>query len=222
MNRTLDSFVPHQFQRLPADEMTARARAFYELMDQRRTVRDFSDDPIPEGVIEQAVLTAGTAPSGAHKQPWLFCVVRDAEVKARIREAAEKEERDNYSRRYSEEWLEDLAPFGTDADKAYIDEAPALIVVFKRNYEIIDGERHKNYYVNESIGIAAGMLIAALHNAGLVTLTHTPSPMGFFNEILNRPKNETPILLLPVGYPKTGARIPNLARKPLDEIMIDF
>jgi len=219
MNQILESFTPLIFHRLPPEEMQRRAREFHQLLDTRRTVREFSDEPIPEGVIEDAILAAGTAPSGAHKQPWLFCVVRDPELKRRIRAAAEQEETENYERRMSDEWLEDLAPFGTDPEKSYIEAAPALIVVFKQNYELTNGVRRKNYYVNESVGIAAGMLIAALHNAGLATLTHTPSPMGFFNDILERPKNEVPILLMPVGYPREGTRVPNLTRKPLDQIM---
>jgi nitroreductase len=219
MNRIKDDFVPFAFDRYATDEMRARAAEFYALMSARRTVREFSDEPIPEGVLEAAVHTAGTAPSGAHKQPWFFAVIRDPAIKHQIRMAAEQEERENYQRRFTEEWLADLSQFGTDDVKDYIDIAPALIVVFRENYKIIDGEKKKSYYVMESVGIAAGMLIAALHNAGLATLTHTPNPMGFLNQILERPKNEVPILLMPVGYPKPGTRVPNLTRKPLDEIM---
>lgn len=212
-------FITHQFEKLPPDAMTKRAEDFYKHMDKRRTVREFSDEPIPRSVIDHAILTASTAPSGAHKQPWFFAVIEDPAVKRQIREAAEKEERENYERRFSQEWLDDLAVFETNAVKAHIDVAPTLIIVFKQNYEIVDGERKKNYYVNESVGIATGMLITALHNAGLCTLTHTPNPMAFLNRILERPKNEVPIILLPVGYPKEGTKIPDLTRKPLDDIM---
>jgi iodotyrosine deiodinase len=212
-------FIAYNFTRIPDDEMQRRARQFYESMNLRRTVRQFSPEPIPAGVLEDAIRTAGTSPSGAHKQPWFFCVVKDPEIKHRIRLGAEKEEKLNYETRFTEEWLEDLGPFETSYVKEYLDIAPALIVIFKQNYRIVDGKKYKNYYVNESAGIAAGLLIAALHNAGLATLTHTPSPMEFLNEILDRPKNELPILLMPVGYPEEGAVVPNLKRKPLDEIM---
>ncbi len=210
------------FERRPPEEMQHRAADYYELMARRRTVREFAPDPVPPGVIENAIRAAGTAPSGAHKQPWFFCVVRDAALKHEIRLSAEKEESLNYGGRFPQEWLDDLAIFGTDDVKEYLDIAPALIVVFKQNYQEVDGVRHKNYYVNESVGIAAGMLIAALHNAGLASLTHTPSPMGFLNSILGRPKNETPILLMPVGYPKAGTKVPDLQRKSLSEVMKEY
>ena len=219
MNSAKPSFIPHNFIKRDKDEMIERSSAFYSLMNERRTVREFAPDPIPEGVLEKAILTAGAAPSGAHKQPWLFCVVYDPEKKRAIRKAAEKEEKINYEHRFPKDWLTDLEVFGTDYQKDYLEIAPALVVVFRINYRIVDGEKQKNYYVNESAGIAAGMFIAALHNAGLATLTHTPSPMAFLNQILERPKNETPFLLMPVGYPKQGTRIPDLRRKPLDEIM---
>lgn len=222
MTENKKAFIPYAFTRRPPEEMLQRSEDFYRLLNQRRTVREFVPDPIPAGVIENALLAAGTAPSGAHKQPWFFCVVRDAEMKRKIRMAAEKEERENYRHRFPEDWLEDLEVFGTDHHKEYIEIAPVLIVVFRRNYRVIDGKRHKNYYVSESSGIAAGMLIAALHNAGLATLTHTPSPMGFLNEILQRPKNEVPFLLMPVGYPKQDVTVPDLTRKSLEEIMKIF
>lgn len=212
-------FIPLNFERLPEPEMLTRAQDFYSNMNRRRTVREFSSDPIPRAVIENAILTASSAPSGAHKQPWFFAVVEDPAVKHRIRIAAEKEEEENYNRRFPKEWLEDLAPFGTNAVKDHIDIAPTLIIVFKQNYQWVDGERKKNYYVNESVGIATGMLIAALHNAGLATLTHTPNPMAFLNDILERPKNEVAVILLPVGYPKPDAKVPDLTRKPLGDIM---
>ena len=215
-------FIPLDFERFSAEDMQRRAREFYALLNRRRTVRVFSDEPIPEGVIEDAIRAASTAPSGAHKQPWFFAVVRDAKIKHEIRLAAEKEERENYERRFPADWLEDLAIFETDHVKTYLDVAPVLIVVFKENYRVVEGERKKNYYVNESVGIAAGMLIAALHHAGLATLTHTPNPMAFLNKILNRPKNEVPIILMPVGFPAEGAEVPDLKRKALDEVMGEY
>lgn len=215
-------FITFHFDRKPESQMLEESKRYYQLMDKRRTVREFAPDPIPKEVIENAIRTANTAPSGAHKQPWFFAVVTDPDVKKRIREAAEKEERENYERRFPEDWLQDLAVFGTNAVKEYIDIAPTLIVIFKQNYQIVNGARKKNYYVNESVGIATGMLIAALHNAGVASLTHTPNPMAFLNEILERPKNEVPVILLPIGYPKPGTKIPDLTRKPLDEIMTYF
>lgn len=219
MNMIREDFVPLTYDRVEQSDMIERARSFYEMLDARRTVREYSPEPIPDEVIENIILAAGTAPSGAHIQPWHFAVVKDPEVKRKVRLAAEKEEEENYHRRMSPAWLEDLKHLGTDENKEYLEIAPALIVVFKQAYRLINGERRKNYYVSESIGIAAGMLIAAVHNAGLVTLTHTPSPMGFLGDILGRPKNESAVLLMPIGYPKEGTRIPNLQRKPLDQIM---
>ncbi len=219
MNMIREDFVPHVYERLAPEAMQARSRQFYEHLNSRRTVREFSADPIPAGVLENIVLAAGTAPSGAHLQPWFFCIIQDPAIKSAIRAAAEKEEHENYERRMSQAWLDDLRHLGTDEHKEYLEIAPALIAVFRQNYRVIDGEHRKNYYVGESVGIASGLLIAAIHTAGLVTLTHTPSPMGFLNEILDRPKNEVPILLMPVGYPQQDTRIPNLTRKPLEEIM---
>ena len=214
----MQSFIPYKPTRFTKVESQQRADEFYNELDERRSVRFFSDEPIPQGVLEKIVLTAGTAPSGAHKQPWFFAIVTDKEIKHKIRLAAEEEEKKNYSQRFTDEWLKDLAPFGTDAVKEYIDIVPALIIVFKEVHRIEDGEKRKNYYVNESVGIAAGMLIAAIHHAGLSTLTHTPNPMKFLNEILNRPSNETPILLMPVGYAKEDATVPDIKRKQFDEI----
>ena len=215
--------VPLDFQRLTPDEMRERAEHVYARMNARRSVRQFSSDPVPLDVVRRAVLAAGTAPSGAHKQPWRFVIVRDPELKSRIRAAAEAEERETYERRMSEEWRAALAPLGTDADKPYLEIVPLLIVMFRCDYELLpDGERRKNYYVQESCGIALGMLIAALHEVGLATLTHTPSPMNFLAQILERPKNERPFMLLPVGYPAPGCEVPDLARKPLDEILVEI
>jgi len=197
-----------------------RAQDFFSLCNQRRTVREFSSRPVPQELLETLIRTAGTAPSGANKQPWKFVVVSDPALKHEIRIAAEKEERENYEHRMPPEWLEDLAALGTDWHKEFLDIAPALIVVFSIDYEI-DGERQrKNYYVKESVGIAVGFLLAAIHNAGLVSLTHTPSPMNFLQKILNRPHNERPFLLIPVGYPAENVTVPDIQRKPIEEIVL--
>ena len=221
--RTFAAMHPHHPYTGPyfaADVARERSRMFYEFLDQRRSIRAFSDRPVAREIIENVVKTASTAPSGAHKQPWMFCAIENAATKRRIRAAAEAEERKNYGGRMSEEWLADLAKFGTDWQKPFLEIAPWLIVLLKKPYDLgPDGERSKNYYVNESVGIAAGMLIAAIHNAGLVTLTHTPSPLNFLEKILERPANERAVLLLPVGYPAEGAEVPELVRKPLGEVL---
>lgn len=210
-----------EFERLSVEEQAASLAGFYERMTRRRTVRDYSDEDVPFEIIERAIQTAGTAPSGANMQPWRFVVVRDAETKRRIREAAEAEERASYEGRMPERWLRRLAPLGTDWRKPFLEIAPYLIVVFRIDYLIDEttNETEPTYYSQESVGIATGLLIASLHLAGLATLTHTPSPMRFLNEILGRPKNEKPYVLLPVGYPADDARVPDIERKPLDEIM---
>lgn len=201
------------------DELCTRAAGFYEEMNRRRTVREFSDRPIPKGVVEDCVRTAGTAPSGANQQPWHFAVVRDARLKRTIREAAEREEREFYGGRAPAEWLAALKEIGTDWEKPFLESAPCLIAIFQQNdAPAADGGRVKHYYAKESVGLATGLLIAALHHAGLVTLTHTPSPMGFLNAILGRPRNEKPFLLLVVGFPAAGVSVPNLYRKGLGEI----
>jgi nitroreductase len=188
-------------------------------MSKRRSVRDFSDQPVPASVLEDAILAAGTAPSGANMQPWHFVVVQNPEVKRKIRLAAEVEERELYENRASEEWLDALAPLGTDANKPFLETAPALIAIFLKKVTIDEqGEKHKNYYTSESVGIATGVLITALHNAGLATLTHTPSPMKFLSQILERPSHERPFLLLVTGYPSGGTRVPDIKRLPLDKI----
>ncbi|MFK7950549.1 MAG: nitroreductase family protein [Saprospiraceae bacterium] len=202
------------------NEIVERSQLYYELMDKRRSVREFSDKAVPMEVIENIVRTASSAPSGAHKQPWTFCVVSSSEIKKQIREAAEKEEYTNYNGRMSEEWLDDLKVFGTDWQKPFLEIAPYLIIVFKKAYDFDEnGGKLKNYYVNESVGIACGFLISAIHNAGLITLTHTPSPMNFLEKILERPKNERAFLLLPVGYPVENAEVPDLKRKDLEKVM---
>jgi len=217
-------FTPLAFDERPVEEMCERARGFFDLMRRRRTVRDFSDRPVPQEIIEHALLTAGSAPSGAHRQPWHVVVVTDAAKKAAIREAAEREERAFYGRRASEEWLEALEPLGTDADKPFLTTAPLLIAVFLRRFTLVGGEdgepgrRLKNYYTSESVGIATGLLIAALHNAGLATLTHTPSPMRFLNQVLERPSHERAYVLLVAGYPAPDAKVPVLERMPLEEL----
>lgn len=207
------------FAEYPAAEMLDRAEAFYEEMRRRRTVRHFSDRPVPRAVIERCLLTAGTAPNGANLQPWQFVAVSNPDIKHRIRLAAEEEERAFYSGRAPQEWLDALSHLGTDAAKPFLETAPYLIAIFAQSYGITsDGGKQRHYYVQESVGIATGFLIAALHHAGLATLTHTPSPMGFLSEILGRPANERPFLLLVTGYPAEGVTVPAITKKPLAEI----
>lgn len=214
-------FVPHtDFEERPVKEMKKRASDFYEHMKRRRTVRDFSDRPVPRDIIENCLLAAGTAPNGANKQPWHFVVVSDPEKKKKIRIEAEKEEHEFYNRRAPEDWLEDLQPFGTDEKKPFLEKAPYLIGIFAQNYTFDEnGEKVKHYYVKESVGIATGFLITALHESGLATLTHTPSPMGFLNEIMDRPSHEKPFLLLVVGYPEENVQVPDISKKSLKEIV---
>ena len=209
---------PLRFERRDEDEMRARAESFLSLMRRRRSVRAFSDEAIPLDVVERCIETAAQAPSGAHKQPWTFVLVTDPETKTRIREAAEEEERAFYGGRASAQWLEDLEPFETGPAKPFLEVAPALIVVFAQRHGETRRDRH--YYVSESVGIATGMLLTALHQAGLATLTHTPSPMGFLAEVLERPASERPFLLIPVGYPAEGCQVPALKRKPLDQVLV--
>jgi iodotyrosine deiodinase len=215
--------IPLFFERFTPDRQIARSREFLSTWKTRRTVRAFSSDPVPFEVIENAIRAANVSPSGANQQPWHFVVVRDLETKRRIREAAEAEEKKNYEGRFPDEWLQALAPFGTDWHKEFLEAAPYLIVVFRIDYGLAveDGEERKikHYYVQESVGLACGALLAALQWSGLATLTHTPSPMGFLSEILERPKNERPFLLIPVGYPALGAKVPAIMKKPLAEVM---
>ena len=214
-------FIPlSQYREYPVDEMKQRAADFYADIRRRRTVRDFADRPVPREIIEACILAAGTAPNGANMQPWHFVAVGDPEIKKNIREAAETEERAFYQERAPEEWLEALAPLGTSPDKPFLETAPFLIVIFAQNYALTaDGQKIKHYYVSESVGIATGILITAIHHAGLVSLTHTPSPMGFLNDILDRPPNERAFLILVVGYPAAGAMVPDIQKKPLNEIV---
>ena len=214
-----DFIAYEDYEEYSPEDMAARAAAFYAQMQRRRTIRDFSDRPVPRAIIEDCLLAAGTAPNGANLQPWHFAVVTDAAVKARIREAAEEEERDFYERRAPAEWLRALEPLGTDANKPFLEIAPYLIAIFYKNFDVnAEGEKVKNYYAMESVGIATGMLITALHHAGLASLTHTPSPMKFLNEILGRPANERPFLLLVVGYPAEDATVPHITKKGLEAI----
>ena len=217
---TKSKFIPYStYREYHLDEMCERAQTFREEMQCRRTIRTFSSRPVPREIIEECIRAAGTAPNGANMQPWHFVVVSDPDVKKQIREGAEKEEREFYERRASDEWLEALAPLGTDWHKPFLEEAPYLIVIFGLSNTILpDGEKRKNYYVSESVGIATGMLITAIHHAGLASLTHTPSPMAFLNKILKRPSNERPFLVLVVGYPAEKTTVPDISKKSLDEI----
>lgn len=213
-------FVPLEFHRHPPEQMLARARALREELALRRSVRHFSDEPIPASVLDECIRTAGSSPSGAHRQPWTFVVVTDPELKHQIRVAAEEEERKLYGERISDEWRNALAPLGTDWRKPFLEIAPALIVVFRHAYDVEEGRKVTNYYTQESVGIACGFLLAALHHAGLATLTHTPSPMAFLQRVLKRPEYEKAYLLIPVGFPTRDCEVPNLMRKPLDEIRV--
>jgi nitroreductase len=222
MSQQETSFIPYKGIRYPKAEMLNRSREFYQFMDKRRTVRDFSDKAVPKEVIDHILMAASSAPSGAHKQPWTFCVVSDPELKKQIRIAAEKEEYENYHGRMPESWLEDLEPFGTNWQKPFLEVAPYLIIIFKRAFELVKEEKLKNYYVNESVGIAAGFLLTAIHNAGLSSLTHTPSPMNFLHDLLGRPDNERAFLLIPVGYPSVEASVPKLSRKSKEEVVVYY
>ncbi|MFF3395126.1 nitroreductase family protein [Streptomyces sp. NPDC002669] len=215
--------VPHRPERIAADESLAHAARLRRRMDERRTVRRFSRDPVPEQVVRDAIACAATAPSGAHQQPWTFVLVKDPEVRRRIREAAEHEERISYDGRLGEEWLAALRPLGTDAVKAHMTDAPALVVVFQQRYWVgEDGTKHKHYYVDESVGIAVGMLLTALHLSGLAALIHTPSPMRFLREVLGRPENEKAFAVIPVGYPADDCEVPDLVRKSLDQVLVEI
>lgn len=217
---TRKQFIPHpSYKRYPEKEMKSKASSFYDKLRRRRTVREFSEEPVPESVVRDCILAAGTAPNGANMQPWHFTIVQDPAVKKQIRDAAEEEEKVFYERRASDEWLKALEPLGTDENKPFLEQAPCLIAIFSESYGLTEeGEKVRNYYVKESVGIATGMLITALHNAGLTSLTHTPSPMGFLNDVLDRPQNERPFLLLVVGYPKDGVKVPNITKKPFEDI----
>lgn len=223
--KNIDGYPFEEYNRetYPEAEVLKRSTEFYQWIDQRRTVRDFSDRPIPKEVIDNLIMSASTAPSGAHKQPWTFCVVSNPDLKKKIREAAEEEEYESYNGRMSEEWLEDLKPLQTDWKKSFLETAPYLIIVFKKAYNLDEnGNKRNNYYVNESVGLAAGFLLAAIHHAGLVALTHTPSPMNFLAKLLDRPANERPVLVIPVGYPTDDTYVPQLKRKPLNDVAVFY
>ncbi len=218
---TKSTYIRYEPVKYSIEEMLYRSFSFRQWLATRRSVRDFSDETVPEEILENIIRAAVTSPSGANKQPWTFCVVSNPQLKKEIRIAAEKEEYESYHGRMSEEWINDLAVLGTDWHKPFLETAPFLIVVFKRIYELTNNsEKKSNYYVQESVGIACGLMIAAIHHAGLITLTHTPSPMQFLSKILHRPENERAFLLLPVGYPAVNAEVPNIARKPFEEVCV--
>jgi len=213
-------FIPYQTDTIDEREMKQRAEAFYQQMNTRRSVREFSTKLFDRSILDHIIMTAATAPSGAHKQPYTFCVLTNAELRKTLREKAEEEEKLSYECRMSDKWLNDLEPLGTNHIKPFIEEAPYVVVVFKRLYELDEnGEKHPNYYVSESVGIAVGFFLAAVHNAGLVALTHTPSPMNFLAKALNRPENERAFVLIPVGFPAEDATVPHLKRKKLNELV---
>lgn len=219
MNTEEQLFIEYTNETFTAKEMIEKSAEFYKWLDKRRSVRDFSDQPVPLEVVKNIIMSASTAPSGAHKQPWTFCLISNQKLKKELRKLAEEEEYKSYNGRMTDEWLKDLAPLGTDWQKEFIEIVPWIIVVMKRPYEIVDGKKKNNYYVSESVGIACGMLLSAIHNAGLVSLTHTPSPMNFLIKALNRPENERPFLLIPIGYAKIGAKVPDIKRKNIDEVI---
>lgn len=214
---------PLVFERQSPEQMIASSEGVYASLDKRRSVRFFSDEPVPVEVMRNIIKAASTAPSGAHKQPWTFCLVSDPEIKKQIRLAAEEEEKENYGGRMSESWLKDLAVFRTNAEKPFLETAPYLVVVFKRAYEMgPNREKQNNYYVNESVGIASGMLLAAAHMSGLATLTHTPSPMNFLAKLLKRPENERAYLLIPMGFPSENCEVPAIQRKSLAQVLVEY
>ncbi len=215
-------FISYTKQSYSETETLARSVEHLEYMNKRRTVRDFSSEPIPKQVIENIIMAASTAPSGAHKQPWTFCVVTNPELKSKIKVAAEEEEYESYNGRMPEDWLEDLSYLGTDWHKPFLETAPALIIVFKKSYDFIEGKKRNNYYVTESVGLACGFLLETIHYCGLVALTHTPSPMNFLTKLLNRPENEKPFLLIPIGYPAENTMVPDLKRKDENEVIQYF
>jgi len=211
--------IPYHLPYKSPEQMERASRAFYEHISQRRSIREFSNVPVPAKIIENLILSASSAPSGANKQPWMFCAISNPALKSEIRKAAEKEERENYRGRMGDEWLKDLAPLGTNEHKEFLETAPWLIAVFKKSYDFENRVKRKNYYVQESVGIACGFLLIAIYEAGLAALTHTPSPMQFLKKILMRPENESPFLLIPVGYPAEGATVPDIRRKNAEEVI---
>lgn len=218
----MSDFITYEWTKLSYQEQIAKSDNLFHEMNKRRSIREFSEEEVPKDVIINAIKTASTAPSGANKQPWTFCLVSSKKIKREIRMAAEEEEKLNYSQRMSEEWLKDLEQFGTNWEKEFLEVAPYLIVVFKKVYDDDGEEKKTNYYVNESVGLATGFLLMSLHLSGLYTLTHTPSPMRFLTEILDRPKNERPFLLIPVGYPKKAHKVPNISRKEINLVLNEY
>lgn len=220
MAKTKHPFISYSRPFVDEETMIDKSKTFLNWAEERRSVRDFSNRPVPKEVIENLIMTGSTAPSGAHKQPWTFCLISNASLKSKLRALAEEEEKKSYDGRMSEQWLKDLEPLGTDWQKEFIDVAPWIVIIMKRIYEVGEnGEKNNNYYVAESVGLAAGFFLMAVHNAGLVALTHTPSPMNFIAKALNRPENERPFLLIPVGYPSENATIPDIYRKNNDEVI---
>ncbi len=215
-------FIPYTKELLRGEELLNESLKHYQFMEGRRTLREFSTEPVPMEVINSIIMSASTAPSGANKQPWTFCVVTDQTLKSKIREAAEKEEYESYNGRMPQEWLNDLSYLGTDWHKPFLEDAPALIIVFKRSYELVDGQKRNNYYVTESVGLACGFLLQSIHQCGLVALTHTPSPMNFLSKLLARPENEKPFLLIPIGYPADNVMVPDIKRKGKDDVIVYY
>lgn len=218
----MDNFIKYEFEKIPDEKLIENSSEFLNTILQRRTVREFSTEPVPEQVILNLIQSAASAPSGANKQPWFFYLIKDRKIKKRIREEAERIEKDNYSSRFTSEMKEDLAVLQTGPEKPFLEEAPYLIVVCKEKYKIINGKKEKNYYVNESVGISLGFLVAAIHFAGLATVTYTPNPMNFLRNILKMPGNLSPIVILPVGFPKENVKVPNISKNDLSEITIFF
>lgn len=213
-------FIPYRQETISDEQMLENAKSLYHKVDKRRSVRDFSNKPVSKEVMENLIMTGSSAPSGAHKQPWTFCLISNKKLKSKLRALAEEEEKKSYDGRMSEEWLEDLAPLGTDWEKEFIDIAPWIVIIMKRVYEYNeDGSKHNNYYVSESVGLAAGFFLIAVQNAGLVALTHTPSPMNFISKALERPENERPFLLIPVGHPSKNAEVPDITRKGIEQVI---
>ncbi|MDP3557221.1 MAG: nitroreductase family protein [Bacteroidota bacterium] len=214
--------IPYSKKLLKGTELLNESKSHYEFMNGRRTVREFSTEPVSIEVIDNLIMAASTAPSGANKQPWVFCVVTNPEMKSKIRVEAEKEEYESYNGRMPQDWLDDLSYLGTDWHKPFLEDAPALIIVFRKPYELVDGKKKNNYYVPESVGLACGFLLQAIHQCGLVALTHTPSPMNFLCKLLNRPENEKPYLLIPVGYPAENVMVPDIKRKEIKDVIVHY
>lgn len=219
MKSEREGFIQYHAESFTEEEMLERANSFYTWANTRRSVRDFSNKPVSREIMEKLVMTGSTAPSGANKQPWTFCLISNSELKSKLRKLAEKEEKISYKKRMSQEWLNDLKPLGTDWQKEFIDVAPWIVVVMRRIYENDQGEKKNNYYVTESVGIAVGFFLMAVHNVGLIALTHTPSPMNFLTKALNRPENERPFLLIPIGHPVENALVPDITRKIVDKVI---